>query len=76
MKNERIYLSTKLYESNLFKNYNPQMELTGLRYLLERQIEQEKYEVAGIITKRIRRIKWQLSRPAGYVWETLNYSLN
>jgi len=57
---QKIYLSTKFYANHPFRECGPEMELIALNYLLGRLVEQEKYEVAALVKKRIHKVNQQL----------------
>ena len=75
---KKIFLSARFYIAHPFKDFNRQMELRGLQYMLERLVEQEKYGVAEYVRKRIHEIEQQqlIIVPWQYALRETKFSLN
>ena len=71
----KLHLNTQFCLSRPLKDWNREMELKGLQYLLERLVKQEKYEVAELARQRIHEVKQQMVKMRPSVIN-FRYSLN
>lgn len=78
MKNHNpIYVNKWFYAGDPFKGYDPRVEIEALNYLLERMLDQGKFEVAGIIKDRLNNIEQQLiTKQSWCILMEVSWSLN